>query len=457
MHGVQRKHRTLVRLGELLTCERYEVIGTFLHLVTPTEETALSGNRLSKILPLHNYIKSRCSELYQPSRQLSIDERMVKSKARTHFRQYIRNKPTKWGFKYWVLADVTGYTIDFDIYLGKAAQFSGKGLSFDVVMKLVEPYTFQGYEVFFDNFYTSPTLLEELLQHEIFATGTLNITRRGVPQEVAAMKGYVEKLPRGSGYYNQASTSDIIYCSWHDTKTVTLASTAYPAHSENTVLRRVKDPVTLASTTTDVPCPVMLEKYNKSMGGVDKSDQYISYHKVLRKTVKYWKTTFFHLIDIAIVNAHIIYNWFQLQSSRKIVSENQFCDALLLKIISTYGTEKRPQVHVGRKNVSFKIHHGSKLYPVDQRSRCMYCHLHNARNFTQRKCPDCPLVPALCQTLERECHSSWHSDSFSRIRNLWYEHRQEPAREPDEASTRGHGRPKGSVNRRKRRGNYRNK
>ena len=52
-----KKAQTLVRLGEILTCERYEVIGNFLHLVTPAEEVALSGNKLSKILPLHNYIK----------------------------------------------------------------------------------------------------------------------------------------------------------------------------------------------------------------------------------------------------------------------------------------------------------------------------------------------------------------------------------------------------------------
>lgn len=147
-----KKAQYLVRLSELLTCERFELIGTFLHLVTPEEEQVLSGNKLSKILPLHNYMKAKSAELYQPSRNLSVDERMVKGKdALPH---YIRNKPTKWGFKYWVLADVTGYTVDFDLYIGKAAQSSSHGLGFDVVMKLMEPYWFQGYEVFLDNFYT---------------------------------------------------------------------------------------------------------------------------------------------------------------------------------------------------------------------------------------------------------------------------------------------------------------
>ena len=92
IHGV-RNHRyawsTKTAQTQLLTCRQYEIIGTFFHLVTPNEEQQLVGNRLSKVLPLHEYIKSKYFELYQPSRQLSIDERMVKSKARTRFRQYI--------------------------------------------------------------------------------------------------------------------------------------------------------------------------------------------------------------------------------------------------------------------------------------------------------------------------------------------------------------------------------
>ncbi len=467
LHGV-RNHRytwstktaqTLVRLSELLPCEQYELISTFLHLVTPSEELQL-GNKLCKILPLHKYLKAKCLELYQPFRELSVDERMVKSKARTHFRQYIRNKPTKWGFKYWVIADTTGYTVDFEVYSGKAEIYSDKGLSYDVVINLVQPFMFQGYEVYFDNFYTSPILLQKLLENEIVATGTLNLNRKNIPSEVHQMKKYVQKLPRVTGYYYRQKKSSITYCVWKDTKTVVLASTAYPAHSENDVARRVKDPVTKSSITTNVPCPLMLEKYNRSMGGVDKSDQYISYHKVRRKTVKYWKTMFYHLIDVSVVNAHILYNWLQLQNSGKPMTENTFRDTLVLKIIATYGTKTISQTSTSTSNTrSYNVRHGSKLYPVSQRSRCIYCHLHNASSFTQRKCPDCPLTPALCQTLEKDCHSVWHSKSFAVIRNLWYRHRLEPTVKMRDVQTTncGRGRPKGSINRRRRRGAYRSK
>ena len=86
---------------------------------------------------MHNLLKKRCLDLYQHLQQLSIDERLMKSKARTHLRQYIRSKPTKWGFKYWIIADPTGYTVDFDVY-GGSRQFperSDTGLVYNVVMK----------------------------------------------------------------------------------------------------------------------------------------------------------------------------------------------------------------------------------------------------------------------------------------------------------------------------------
>ena len=270
IHGV-RNHRyawscnkaqVLVRLEELLSCRNFEVIGSFLHLVTPDEERAMVDNKLRKILPLHNYIKSKCLELYQPLQELSIDERMVKSKARTHFRQYIRNKP----MKYWVLADRSGYAVDFNIYAGKSTQRSDKGLSHDVLMELIGPFAFQGYQLFFDNFYTSPGLIKELLEYDIVSTGTQNVSRKYVPTEVVAMKKAIDKnsIPRGTGYYFRSPGSSITYCVWRDSKAVTVASTAFPGHSVNTVVRRVKDSVTGTSVTKEVPCPMMLAEYNRS-------------------------------------------------------------------------------------------------------------------------------------------------------------------------------------------------
>ena len=86
----------LSHLHQMLTGDRFEAIGAFLHVVTREEKASLSSHKLKKILPLHDVIK-KYLELYQPLQQLSVDERMVKSKVCTQFCQYICNKSTQSG------------------------------------------------------------------------------------------------------------------------------------------------------------------------------------------------------------------------------------------------------------------------------------------------------------------------------------------------------------------------
>ena len=148
-------------------------------MVTPDEEKAAGDDRLRKLSPFLKMMKDKCLELYQPIKTLSIDERMVKSKARFHL---ILNKPIKWGFKLWVISDPTGYTLDFNVYTGKSDNHGEYGLAYDVVKELIAPYVFQRYFVSFDNFYTSPILLEDLLKQEVYATGTFRADRRSIPR-----------------------------------------------------------------------------------------------------------------------------------------------------------------------------------------------------------------------------------------------------------------------------------
>jgi len=134
------KAQHLTRLQDLITCQRFELIGCFLHVATPQEEEASPEDHLRKLRPFLEHLKSNCLTYYQPLQHLSVDERMVKSKPRCHTVQYMRNKPVKWGFKLWVLADTTGYTVDFNIYTRKGG--AEQGLTFKVVEDLLKPFWF---------------------------------------------------------------------------------------------------------------------------------------------------------------------------------------------------------------------------------------------------------------------------------------------------------------------------
>lgn len=201
------KAQVLIRLHDLMSCQHFELIGSFLHIVTMDQEDAM-GDEMRKIRPLYQHIKDKCSMLYQPLQNVSV-ERMVKSKVQCHLVQYMKNKPVKWGFKYWVIGDTTGYTVNFDLYTGRETDRSEFGLGYDAVINLSRPFSFQGYRLYVDNFYASPQLFEDLLGWGIKAAGTLRTNRTSVPNEVKQLKSVLEKRSahRGSGYYIQESGS----------------------------------------------------------------------------------------------------------------------------------------------------------------------------------------------------------------------------------------------------------
>ena len=284
-------------------------------------------------------------------------------------------------------------------------------------MQLCQTFKFQGYSLFVDNLYTGVALFvdnlytgvalfvdnlymgvalfEDLAKMGIAATGTLRIDRKGVPDGVIQLQKTLNastcNVPQGDGYYIREGS--LVYVCWRDKRTVTAMSAVLPGHGEEYVERRVKGKEGM--TRIQILCPVVIQEYNKYMGGVDKSDQYMAYHNVLRRTVRFWKTSFYHLIDIALVNGFILYNILQVMSGRKVINENDFCDKLALEIISKYGGDRRPEKRSGRPSRNdCRVKHGSMLLPVSDKSRCQYCRIKHRRvSWTQRKCLDCKFVP----------------------------------------------------------------
>ncbi|GFN83839.1 PiggyBac transposable element-derived protein 3 [Plakobranchus ocellatus] len=99
---------------------RFEILARHIHFC---ENTAISEERKKddKIWKVRSWVEGFRGNLEKipPAQNQSVDEIMVAFKGRSGIKQYLRNKPRKWGFKLWAGAGCDGILHDFDIYRGK--------------------------------------------------------------------------------------------------------------------------------------------------------------------------------------------------------------------------------------------------------------------------------------------------------------------------------------------------
>ena len=101
---------------------------------------------------------------YNKHCEQAVDETMILFQGRSTLKQYMPAKPIKRGIKAWCRADSrNGYMCEFQIYMG--AQSSGEGVSLGerVVLDLSQRLQGLHYHLYFDNFFTSVSLLSHLL------------------------------------------------------------------------------------------------------------------------------------------------------------------------------------------------------------------------------------------------------------------------------------------------------
>ena len=66
----------------------------------------------------------------------------------------------------------------------------------------------------------------------------------------------------------------------------------------------------------NIPCPQVVQQYNKSMGGVDLVDMLLLLYKIPIKTKRWYQKIFWHLIDVAKINAWILYLHYFFQNGK---------------------------------------------------------------------------------------------------------------------------------------------
>nr|XP_020478401.1 piggyBac transposable element-derived protein 4-like [Monopterus albus] len=392
---------------EKMSRDRFEAILWSLHLSSPAEDeenekkrNSPAYDRLFKIKPLYTEMVDACKAYFQPYQHVSIDERMVASKACISMKHYIKDKPTKWGYKLYVLADsTTGYTWNFFVDTGKSKSVSGHGLGYSAVMDLL-PFSFMGsgYHLYTDNFYTSPALFSDLAKKNIGCCGTIRKYCIGFP------KTETNDLPKKAqrGDLRWIRSGDLLFVNWTDTRPVSMCSTIHKAFTGKTVKRKVKEAGVW--NNKQVPVPDCIVDYNKYMGGVDLSDQLVGCYSVHHKTTKWYKTFFYHFVDIAVVNSFLLhkelYKYRQDSTQPKPYTQKQFREQLAKEMLMVAGESAATPTPTTCLPAFFEGEGQPRKFCV----RCTKAGIRRVK--TSLYCTKCG-VP-LCLTKNKNCFKLWH-------------------------------------------------
>ena len=282
-----------------MTYRRFLQLGRYIHAYNKRAVPPNNRDRLVLVRPIMEYIQERCSRLYLPNQELSLDEGIMPYKGRLSIKTYNPAKPDKYGVKIYFLCEaVTGYVFSFSVYRGVHQTLH------EIVFSLMGGLLGQGYHVYMDNYYNSVGLAQELYDEKTHCTGTLRLGRKGAPESLKALK----KKKQDRNFYTHRRKGNIIILCWYDTRLVSLITTFHGIETsvyEHRKRVRVDGESTLETVVLDRP--IAIREYTKYMQGVDRLDQLMKYYSFLRKTRRWTKKILFYFFQIGLQNAYVLY------------------------------------------------------------------------------------------------------------------------------------------------------
>ena len=276
----------------------------------------------AKIEPIHKYLVERWQSLLTLEENISADEALLLRKGCLSWKQFIRTKRARFGLKSFVLAKTSsGYVWNSIIYTGNDTLVEeGNTYQYQViniVLSLCKNVLDEGRCLFMDNWYSSLELLSELRNQSTDVVGTVRKDRKGLPKDVMS-----KKLTTGEKATPYNQNYGAMCMQWKDKRDVHMLTSCVP--DEDVVIKRCgKDKVV----------PLVVNTYNDSMGGVDRSDQMMSSYPVERKRLKKWsKKMWLHLINTCVFNAQILH-----KKQRGNISPLEFRSRLISQLVEKYG------------------------------------------------------------------------------------------------------------------------
>jgi hypothetical protein len=166
-------------------------------------------------------------------------------------------------------------------------------------MELMAPYQSRGHNLYIDNWYSSPTVFEKLLQTDTNVVGTIRLNRKNMPEELKK-----QKLEKGDAIATYSHK--MMAVKWQDEKPVTILTMMHDnigMVDTGKTSRQIGEPAKKPSHSLTI---------TKVWGRcVDRKDQQLASYPVMRRYLKVCKI--FYLFDMMLFNVYILH--------RKITSQ----------------------------------------------------------------------------------------------------------------------------------------
>ncbi|KAB0790110.1 hypothetical protein PPYR_15577 [Photinus pyralis] len=274
-----------------------------------------------------------------------------------------------------------GLLINFGAVHGKIGNKPEKGQGQRVVLDMVS-HLGQGYGITTDNFFTSIELADKLLQRNLTLCGTLRRNKPYIPSELLPAR------------YKKDFSSMFAFM-----KDKTLVSYVPKRNSAVVLLSTEHRDDKISGADNDYKPDIILH-YNKTKGAVDTTDKLAKEYTTQRKTNRWPMAIFFHLLDIAAINAYKLWihanpEWkkgrldkrrmFLLELGHQLVRNNIICrynkdrslhekiKQNMVTVLPELKTDKENREQVPNQKKSGRCHICPRNADKKSRKHCVQC------------------------------------------------------------------------------------
>jgi len=172
---------------------------------------------------------------------------------------------------------------------------------------------------------TWPGLLLHLRKKGVRCIGTIKKNR------VHSDKKLLDKLEKNQiKFYSNSPDNSLLFILWEDRNTVRMMTNMY-------LTKTTTSKVTSGDKVTTQTKPDAALEYNKYAKGVDRCNELSTEYSYPHRSKKWWKPIFYHILQVCITNALIIFK----EITKQKITHKEFIESI---IVSLLGEPKKQKI-----------------------------------------------------------------------------------------------------------------